>query len=279
MKYLITLTDSALKDLEEIKRFIAYDNVEKANQYISEIFNRLKLLKDFPELGKKISNALFDYVDCLVLPTLNHLAIYQINRTVNIIYVLRVFSHYQEWHTVIYKNIIENRRYFHQGNNVSLAYIDESMSFDVWKNSLDENNRKYVPDEVFESLQEASEIVDQIITNYISQEGPFVYAVIRNKDKANLGYVQLVKIEEGWEIGYHIAKIYTGKGYATEAVNLFLNYLRDKTDIKQVYGIALKTNKASKRVLEKTGFKTIYEGPGIYQGKRRQIIKTIKELK
>ena len=165
------------------------------------------------------------------------------------------------------------------GNNLSICFFDKSMVYDVWQNSLDEDNRKYVPDEVFETLEEAQEVIKELIASYSSKDGPFVYAVIRNKDRANLGYVQLVKIQEGWEIGYHIAKIYTGKGYATEAVNLFLNYLRDKTDIKQVYGIALKTNKASKRVLEKTGFKTIYEGPGIYQGKRRQIIKTIKELK
>ena len=165
------------------------------------------------------------------------------------------------------------------GNNLSICFFDKSMAYDVWQNSLDEDNRKYVPDEVFETLEEAQEVVKELIVSYSSKDGPFVYAVIRNKDKANLGYVQLVKIQEGWEIGYHIAKIYTGKGYATEAVNLFLNYLKDKTDIKEVYGIALKTNKASKRVLEKTGFKTIYEGPGIYQGKRRQIIKAIKELK
>ena len=165
------------------------------------------------------------------------------------------------------------------GNNLSICFFDKSMAYDVWQNSLDEDNRKYVPDEVFETLEEAQEVIKELIASYSSKDGPFVYAVIRNKDRANLGYVQLVKIQEGWEIGYHIAKIYTGKGYATEAVNLFLNYLKDKTDIKQIYGIALKTNKASKRVLEKTGFKTIYEGPGIYQGKKRQIIKTIKELK
>lgn len=165
------------------------------------------------------------------------------------------------------------------GNNLSICFFQKSMAYDVWQNSLDEDNRKYVPDEVFETLEEAQEVIKELIASYSSKDGPFVYAVIRNKDRANLGYVQLVKIQEGWEIGYHIAKIFTGKGYATEAVNLFLNYLKDKTDIKQIYGIALKTNKASKRVLEKTGFKTIYEGPGIYQGKRRQIIKTIKELK
>ena len=156
--------------------------------------------------------------------------------------------------------------------------MDESMYEDVYRNSQDEDNRRFVPDEVFDSLEETKEVVDHIIASYDSVDGPFIYAVIRKKDNANIGYVQLVKIEEGWEIGYHIAKRYTGHGYATEAVKLFLDYIKGNMDIKQVYGIALFDNKASRRVLEKCGFELIYEGNGIYQGSERKIIRTIKHL-
>lgn len=156
--------------------------------------------------------------------------------------------------------------------------MDESMYEDVYLNSQDEDNRRFVPDEVFDSLEETKEVVNHIIASYDSVDGPFIYAVIRKKDNANIGYVQLVKIEEGWEIGYHIAKRYTGHGYATEAVKLFLDYIKGNMDIKQVYGIALFENKASRRVLEKCGFELIYEGNGIYQGSERKIIRTIKRL-
>ena len=126
-----------------------------------------------------------------------------------------------------------------------IAKMNQAMSEDVYRNSQDKNNRKFVPDEVFNSLEEASNVVDHIIASYEKEDGPFVYAVIRKKDNINLGYVQLVKIEEGWEIGYHIAEIYTGNGYATMAVNLFLKYLKENTDLKEIYGTALATNKAS----------------------------------
>ena len=157
--------------------------------------------------------------------------------------------------------------------------MDESMYYDVWQNSLDEDNRRFVPDEVFETLEDAKEVVDQLISCYDTEEGPFVYAVIRNNDYANIGYVQLIQIEEGWEIGYHIAKKYTGNGYATEAVKLFLNYLRDNTDVKDLYGIALADNKASRRVLEKCGFILFFEGSGQYQGRERKIIRTLIRIK
>ena len=87
-----------------------------------------------------------------------------------------------------------------------------------------------------------------------------------------------MKIEEGWEIGYHIAKLYTGHGYATEAVNLFVEYLKKSTDLKEIYGVALASNKASRRVLEKTGFKLYFEGSAPYQGRKRKVIKSIKSL-
>ena len=162
-----------------------------------------------------------------------------------------------------------------KSKRLTIKSMDTSMYYDVWQNSLDEDNRKFVPDEVFETLEEASNVVDQIIKLYETKDGPFIYAVIRNEDSANLGYVQLVKIEEGWEIGYHIAKRYTGNGYATEAVKLFLDYLKNNTDIKEVYGIALANNKASVKVLTKCGFKFFFEGMGIYQGNKRKIVKSI----
>ena len=152
------------------------------------------------------------------------------------------------------------------------------MYHDVWQNSLDENNRRFVPDEVFETLEEAKEVVDSIISWYESVDGPFIYAVIRNSDSANLGYVQLVNIPEGKEIGYHIAKKYNGNGYASKAVSLFLQYLKDNTDVKEIYGIALADNFASRRVLEKNGFKLYFEGDGPYQGQTRKIIKSIIRL-
>ena len=171
----------------------------------------------------------------------------------------------------IHKSLIED-------DVLSIVEMDRSMYFDVWQNSLDENNREFVPDEVFETLDEAKEVVNSIIECYQSKDGPFIYAVIRKEDDANIGYVQIVKIEEGWEIGYHIAKPFTGNGYATRAVSLFLKYLKENTEYKEIYGVALANNKASRRVLEKTGVKLFLEGEGLYQGENKKIIKTIIKL-
>ena len=161
---------------------------------------------------------------------------------------------------------------------ISIAKMDVGMINDVWQNSLDEDNRRFVPDEVFETIEDATEIVKQIIKLYDTKEGPFIYADIRNEDQANIGYVQLVKIDDGFEIGYHIAKKYTNHGYASRAVSLFLEYIKHYMNISEIYGIALYDNLASRKVLTKCGFETIFEGYGMYQGEERKIVKTIKKL-
>lgn len=278
MTYKIIITNSAFSDLESIKSFIAVNNQEISTKYISKIINRLKQLESFLHSGIKIANSFFDYAKAYYLICANHVAIYQVNELAKCIYVLRVLSRFQDWKNIVNKDILQNNSVLIENDNLQIVKMNKSMYFDIYQNSLDEDNRKYVPDEVFDSLEEASEVVNQIINCYDSEDGPFVYTVIRKKDNANLGYVQLVKIEEGWEIGYHIAKIFTGNGYATEAVNLFLNYIKNNTNLKQIIGIALATNKASRRVLEKCGFELIYEGNGLYQGRKRKIIKTIKHL-
>ena len=149
------------------------------------------------------------------------------------------------------------------------------MAQSVYENSQDEDTRRFVPDEVYYSVEEACEAIEFLMSRYNSADGPFVYPVLTNESQ-NIGYVQLCKLEDGrWEIGYHIAKDFTGKGYASEAVNAFLPAMAQKLNIKEAYGICLVENTASVRVLEKCGFTQIYTGTGNYQGQEAQIIKAI----
>lgn len=143
----------------------------------------------------------------------------------------------------------------------------------VHLNSLDEDNRRFVPDEVFESVEEAAETVEFLMGCYASGEGPQVYPVLR-KDGTYIGYVQAVPFEDGaWEIGYHIGGDYTKQGYATEAVKAFLPVVMDRLNITRIAGVCLADNKASAKVMERCGFVKEFEGLGNYQGEERRICK------
>ncbi len=144
----------------------------------------------------------------------------------------------------------------------------------VHENSLDEDNRRFVPDEVFETVEEARETISFLMSRYDSEEGPFVYPVL-TKEGTNIGYVQLASVDGGREIGYHVAKNYTGRGYATEAVSAFLPVIAGELSLAEILGICLRENIASVRVMEKCGFQPLFTGRGPYQGQEREIVKKI----
>ena len=50
---------------------------------------------------------------------------------------------------------------------------------DVHENSLDEDTRRFVSAKVFETLEDAKETLKLLISQYGSEEGPLVYAVIK----------------------------------------------------------------------------------------------------
>ena len=162
-------------------------------------------------------------------------------------------------------------------SRLTIKTFSLDMAQSVYENSQDDDIRRFVPDEVYDSVEEARAAIEFLISRYNSADGPFVYLIIKNDGGKNIGYVQLCKLEEegGWEIGYHIAKQFTGQGYATEAVKAFLPAMAQKLNIKEVYGICLAENIASVRVLEKCGFVQVYQGSGNYQGKEAEIIKTV----
>lgn len=142
--------------------------------------------------------------------------------------------------------------------------------------SLDAQNREFMPDEVFETESQARETIEYLSSRYDTETGPFVYAVMLNDEL--IGHVEAVQISLGWEVGYHIAEAHTGHGYATEALSAFLLFIQNKLKTDILYGICRADNFASRRVLEKCGFKLDFDGEALYHGKMCLIRRYISRL-
>ena len=154
-----------------------------------------------------------------------------------------------------------------------ITQFTPDMAQAVHLNSLDEDNRRFVPDEVFETVEEAADTIDFLMGVYETGDGPLVYPVLL-KDGTCIGYVQAVPLEDGtWEVGYHIGGRYTKRGYATEAVKAFLPVIMPKLGITRIAGICLAENVSSVKVMERCGFIKEFEGIGSYQGEEREICK------
>lgn len=158
-----------------------------------------------------------------------------------------------------------------------ITEFDESMAECVHLNSLDEDNRRFVPDEVFETTQEALDTIQFLIGCYKGTDGPYVYPVLL-KTGEYIGYVQAVAIGNEWEVGYHIATNFRGNGYATEALMAFIPIIMKQISIKQIWGLCHGDNLASRRVLEKCSFRLNFCGKGIYVGQEQKICRYLYQL-
>lgn len=110
-------------------------------------------------------------------------------------------------------------------------------------------------------------VKDRITAEYPSGMG---YWTIETKDKQKdfIGWIMLIPLDmvgPEIEIGWRLKRQYWGKGYATEAAKVILDYALDDLIIKEIVADIESANKGSIRIAEKLGFQILAndEGNGI----------------
>jgi RimJ/RimL family protein N-acetyltransferase len=88
-----------------------------------------------------------------------------------------------------------------------------------------------------------------------------LWAVIRKEDNAFLGdcgvTLQQIDGELLPEIGFHIKEAYCRQGYATEAAQGALQYVRETYEIERIYSYCRKDNIPSQGVMKKLGLQFV----------------------
>ena len=164
-----------------------------------------------------------------------------------------------------------------QTERLIITELTMEMARSLHEQSLDEETRRFVTDEVFETEAVAADVISFLMDCRDKGEGPQVWAVTL-KDGSLIGYVQAIPLCQGWEIGYHIGSLYRGNAYATEAVKAFLPVVMEHLGIKQIDGICLAENIGSVKVLERCGFVKRFDGMGLYQGRERHLCRFVYNL-
>lgn len=125
----------------------------------------------------------------------------------------------------------------------------------VFEYSQEQCTRDELPDEVFDSLEEATDRIRILSVSYECKSYPLVYAVALKESGLLIGHVSLSAIEDGKvEIGYAIATAHQRKGYATELIRPFAQWAKNNLGINAIYGIVKSSNTASWKCLEQAGF-------------------------
>ena len=98
-----------------------------------------------------------------------------------------------------------------------------------------------------------AETLDEFdITPYVGRED--LFAIRLRASGRLIGIILYFDEKDGaCEIGYGLGSAYWGKGYATEAVARFLDYLMNEKGLRSVCASFFTGNDASRRVMEKCG--------------------------
>jgi RimJ/RimL family protein N-acetyltransferase len=118
-----------------------------------------------------------------------------------------------------------------------------------------------LPEDHMYSMDEVSEIIDWFINQYDNNTleciPKFPLAIILKEDNKLIGDIGIGHYSNDktkMEIFYFINSKYWNKGYVSEAVSVFLKYLKDYRIVSSLIGIVVPHNVASSRILLKNNF-------------------------
>lgn len=152
---------------------------------------------------------------------------------------------------------------------LTLTEWEPAMAAALCALSQDPENRRFLPDEVFETPEKAEAAIRELLQCRRTGGGAQVLAVLQ-KDGTLVGHVELCPLKEpagAWETGYHVGAPYRGRGYAAEALAAFLPAVLPALGLREVFGICETANIASCRVLERCGFRLCAQKPAVVYGR------------
>lgn len=128
---------------------------------------------------------------------------------------------------------------------------------------------RYLGNSPLQTPEEAEAVILMIQKQY-RENGIGRWALIEKQSREFLGWAGLKLVKEEingytnfYDLGFRLKPNYWGRGYATEAATSLVKYASEILKLKNLYAFVDEGNKASIRVLEKSGLKN--EGRFLYE--------------
>lgn len=142
-----------------------------------------------------------------------------------------------------------------RGKSINLTLVTEEDVNYLWKWINDPDINKYLrfPNRLF-SKKDEMEWIEDLRKHEQNQK---VFIIRSNEDNLPVGNIGLQNIDTynmHAELGYLLQKQSWGKGYATEAVSLMLQYGFNVLNLRKIYAFVKDGNIGSVKVLQKNGF-------------------------
>ena len=110
----------------------------------------------------------------------------------------------------------------------------------------------------FQEVDQVREYLEKVLTKYAGSSLGF-WPVLEKQSGEIVGAVLLKPLPEHTEIevGWHLAKAYWGKGYATESARAALDYGFNKLGLETIYAVVMPENARSLAVARRLGMESL----------------------
>ena len=147
--------------------------------------------------------------------------------------------------------------YLFETEHLRIRMFQSGDAEPLYKNHLEEEMKKWIPNESYASLEEAQHAINFYADCVKQKRLPYVLAVTLKTTEELIGDTGINEVlgkPDEVEIGYTICKKHSGKGYGTELLGAMTRFAISTFGIKVLYGRVMRGNQASVRILEKNGY-------------------------
>ncbi len=117
---------------------------------------------------------------------------------------------------------------------------------------------RYLPTFLFEQkYEDPLQVIDKLYTDCFRAKESLILGIFLKETGAFCGLGEFYGFKDAMRktcVGYRLLERHWGRGIATRAVGLMVDYLFGRTDIEIITASTMVENRASARVLEKNGF-------------------------
>ncbi len=138
---------------------------------------------------------------------------------------------------------------------------DEHAIFEM---NSDPEVQKYTGDKLIHTLEEAKDVLINVILKDYKTHGYGRLAVIYKPDNKLIGFTGfkcLPELNGETDLGYRFIPDYWGKGIATESAIMSLKYGFEDLSLTTIYAFAEPENIGSVKIIEKLGFSLLKMAP------------------
>lgn len=146
-------------------------------------------------------------------------------------------------------------------NRLLLRRLESNDYTDMYNNwCSDPDVTRYLPWDTHKSIEDTKEILNIWINEY-NNDHTYRWIIIEKNNNIPIGTIDVVSKDISnsvFEIGHCYSKNYWHKGYATEALDVVINFLFNEVKVDLIIAKHYENNIASGKVMQKVGMK--YDG-------------------